>query len=115
MTRPRMRPRALTVPSEPILNRVPVAHECVEGHSRRISWRNPLGLPAPLTWKQVRRPSRVAEELDSERTLTPLGPDQILYIVGPQMIGAACIDGGANFGVACVADYLAPSPVPSRV
>ncbi|GAA5909521.1 hypothetical protein JCM8208_006550 [Rhodotorula glutinis] len=70
------RPRAYTIPLEPTL-RQPVEHECVEGRSRRISWRNPLGLPAPLTWKQI------------------------LYIVGPQMIGAACIDGGANFGVAC--------------
>lgn len=49
------RPRAYTIPLEPTL-RQPVEHECVEGRSRRISWRNPLGLPAPLTWKQVRRP-----------------------------------------------------------
>jgi len=32
---------------------------------------------------------------------------QILYIVGPQMLGAAIIDGGANFGVACVPSPLA--------
>ncbi|GAA5879318.1 hypothetical protein JCM8547_000662 [Rhodosporidiobolus lusitaniae] len=70
------RPRAATVLSEPQLKR-PVQHECIEGYTRRISWRNPLGLPAPLSWKQI------------------------LYIVGPQMLGAAVIDGGANFGIAC--------------
>ncbi|BGP50332.1 hypothetical protein JCM10450v2_006251 [Rhodotorula kratochvilovae] len=69
------RRRAFTVPSEPVLKH-PVEHECVEGRSRRISWRNPLGLPAPLNWKQI------------------------FYILGPQTLGAACIDGGANFGVA---------------
>lgn len=71
------RPRRPTVVREPSALRRPVEHECIEGVSRPISFRNPLGLPAPLTWKQK------------------------LYVMGPQMIGAACIDGAANFGVAC--------------
>ncbi|GAA6010670.1 hypothetical protein JCM10207_007796 [Rhodosporidiobolus poonsookiae] len=70
------RPRRGTVVPEPVL-RAPVEHLCIEGRSRPISWRNPLGLPAPLSWKQI------------------------LYVVGPQMLGAAIIDGAANFGVAC--------------
>ncbi|GAA5908544.1 hypothetical protein JCM6882_001295 [Rhodosporidiobolus microsporus] len=57
--------------------KMPVEHQCIAGRSRRISWKNPLGLPAPLSWKQI------------------------LYIAGPQMLGAAVIDGAANFGVAC--------------
>ncbi|GAA5960344.1 hypothetical protein JCM8115_001149 [Rhodotorula mucilaginosa] len=74
---PGRRPRRPTVVREPSALRRPVEHECIEGVSRPISFRNPLGLPAPLTWKQK------------------------LYVMGPQMIGAACIDGAANFGVAC--------------
>lgn len=49
------RPRRPTVVREPSALRRPVEHECIEGVSRPISFRNPLGLPAPLTWKQVRR------------------------------------------------------------
>ncbi|GAA5973444.1 hypothetical protein JCM11641_006464 [Rhodosporidiobolus odoratus] len=70
------RPRRPTILPDPQPLK-PVAHECIEGYGRPISLRNWLGLPAPLTWKQV------------------------LYIVGPQMIGAAVIDGAANFGIAC--------------
>ncbi|GAA6044194.1 hypothetical protein JCM8097_006807 [Rhodosporidiobolus ruineniae] len=70
------RPRRPTIVPEPKI-KAPVEHECIEGRSRRISWRNPLGLPAPLSWKQI------------------------LYVVGPQMVGAAVIDGAANFAVAC--------------
>ncbi|KAL8280309.1 hypothetical protein RQP46_007226 [Phenoliferia psychrophenolica] len=56
---------------------LPVAHLCVEGKPRKPSWSNPLGLPEPLTAKQL------------------------FYIWGPQCIGAAVIDGAVNFGIAC--------------
>ena len=102
------RPRRPTVVREPSALRRPVEHECIEGVSRPISFRNPLGLPAPLTWKQVRSSahSRRGEARRSPETKAgeadSLGATQKLYIMGPQMIGAACIDGAANFGVACV-------------
>ncbi|KAM0790782.1 hypothetical protein ACM66B_004630 [Microbotryomycetes sp. NB124-2] len=65
----------------------PVQHLCIEGAPRRVSWRNPLGLPEPLTTRQW------------------------LYIVGPQMIGAAIVDGLANFGIACAMYRTGADPI----
>ncbi|GAA6016298.1 hypothetical protein JCM11491_006807 [Sporobolomyces phaffii] len=70
------RQRSATVIPEPF-SQQPVQHLCVEGQPRRITWSNPLGLPTPLTWHQC------------------------FYIFVIQGLGAACIDGAANFGVAC--------------
>ncbi|GAA6064241.1 hypothetical protein JCM10212_005993, partial [Sporobolomyces blumeae] len=69
------RKRAATLLVEPF-SQHPVAHECVEGHPRPMSFSNPLGLPSPLSLKQF------------------------FYIFVIQGLGAACIDGAANFGVA---------------
>ncbi|KAM0754172.1 hypothetical protein T439DRAFT_172849 [Meredithblackwellia eburnea MCA 4105] len=55
----------------------PVAQLCVQGKPRKPSLLNPLGLPAPLSNKQL------------------------FYIIAPQCIGAAILDGGVNFGIAC--------------
>ncbi|ORY88975.1 hypothetical protein BCR35DRAFT_300732 [Leucosporidium creatinivorum] len=55
-----------------------VADTCREGWPRKPTLRpfNPLGLPSPLTTRQL------------------------VYIFGIQGLGAACIDGGANFAIA---------------
>lgn len=69
-------PPLSTEPSQPNI-KVPVAHQCLEGQPRRPTIGNPLGLPTPLTIRQL------------------------IYIWGPQFLGAAVIDGAANFGIAC--------------
>ncbi|GAA5885806.1 hypothetical protein JCM16303_006071 [Sporobolomyces ruberrimus] len=71
------RPRSATVIPEPF-SQQPVQHLCIEGQPRKIRFSNPLGLPAPLTWHQC------------------------FYIFVIQGLGAACIDGGANFGIATI-------------
>ncbi|GAA5959727.1 hypothetical protein JCM3765_000077 [Sporobolomyces pararoseus] len=71
------RQRAATLIPEPF-SQQPVQHLCIEGQPRKISWKNPLGLPTPLTWHQC------------------------FYIFVIQGLGAACIDGGANFGIATI-------------
>ncbi|KAK4047873.1 hypothetical protein OIO90_006034 [Microbotryomycetes sp. JL221] len=65
----------------------PVQSLCIEGRPRRIRLKNPLGLPAPLTTRQL------------------------LYILGPQMIGAAVVDGLANFGIACAMYRTGADPI----
>ncbi|GAA5919411.1 hypothetical protein JCM1841_006000 [Sporobolomyces salmonicolor] len=80
--------RRPTIVPEPF-NKPPVAHECLEGYSRPISWRNPLGLPAPLTWKQASlRPA-------SSACATSRGCE------GQGGLGGALISGAINFGIAC--------------
>jgi len=44
--------RSATIIPEPFSQR-PVQHDCIEGRPRKMRFKNPLGLPAPLTWHQV--------------------------------------------------------------
>ncbi|GAA5828413.1 hypothetical protein JCM5353_005067 [Sporobolomyces roseus] len=69
--------RSATIIPEPFSQR-PVQHDCIEGRPRKMRLKNPLGLPSPLTWHQC------------------------FYIFVIQGLGAACIDGAANFGVATI-------------
>ncbi|GAA5881363.1 hypothetical protein JCM1840_004865 [Sporobolomyces johnsonii] len=83
--------RRPTIVPEPF-NKPPVAHECLEGYSRPISWRNPLGLPAPLTWKQA----SPIPALSACATRATLGGCE-----GKGGLGGAFISGAINFGIAC--------------